>query len=161
MNDGFTPVEAIYTALRRRCIAMARSRGVSQETAEDIAQTAFVKLIEHIQEMRMDNPAEVRAWLNRVVFNLCMDIHRRKKPTDSIDDSIAAQHALVTHHSPERLAIADQELRDAYRTLTTDQREVLMWVASGYDTDEIAKGLGITDAAVHSRTFQGRKRLRA
>lgn len=46
--------------------------------AEDIAQTAFVRALEHIEALRAMSPEHTRAWLRRTAINAFIDDTRRQ-----------------------------------------------------------------------------------
>lgn len=58
------------------------------EDAKDIAQEAFIKAFEKLDQF--EERAQFSTWLYRIAVNLSMDVHRRRKrkPHESLDENI-------------------------------------------------------------------------
>lgn len=128
------------------------SLGASAEEAADAAQSAFAAAYPVWDTIR-----HPQAWLRRVAERAHYR-HRasREIPVDATPDCPAPQ--LVT---------ADVEFRDEARQvlaalagLPPGQRQVMAWHLDGFAPAEIARELGIGQAAVRQSLAKARKNLR-
>jgi RNA polymerase sigma factor (sigma-70 family) len=126
MNPAQTTIEQdhlISQALERdepRLRSFIRKHVVDSADAEDILQEVFYELIETYRLMK---PVEhVTAWLFRVARNRMIDLFRRKKPTDSLNDPISSEEEGGTLE--DLLPSADEGPEAAYaRNLLLDALE--------------------------------------
>lgn len=152
------------------------------ESAEDVVQDAFGKLIE--KRMRFPTDADARFWLIRVVKNGAINWSKRKvrefkayehwwnaettqartaataAPGDEAQNQDAgtdqsAEHEMLMRESAE-------EVREALMKLPEKLRVVLILKEyEGMNYKEIAKALGITEGNVKVRAFRAREALLA
>ena len=124
--------------------------------AEDVVQEALLRAWSS-----RDSLGEARAvkpWLLTIVRREHARLYERKRhETVRVDE-------LVDTESVELAAIADEEtmdLRRAILALDDEYREPLvLQVLMGLSTQEIADQLGLTQAAVLTRLFRARNKLR-
>jgi RNA polymerase sigma-70 factor (ECF subfamily) len=157
-KDGQAAFASLCDALRpdlfRFAFWLARDRGV----AEDVVQEAFLRAWRSRESLA--DAAAAKPWLLTIIRREHARLFERKRhETVPLDE-------LVADGSPELAAEdTDQEtldLRRAIFTLEADYREPLvMQVLMGLSTQEIADQLGLTQAAVLSRLFRARQKLRA
>ena len=134
-----------------------RGMGLDHDTALDIVQDTFVRGYARLTECR--DPARVRAWLFKILRNLCLDhLKNIRSSLVSIDDvppdalSAAAQRA----GAEERAT-----LNDALSRLPVSLREAfLLKHDSGYSYDEIADMTATGISAVKMRVHRARETLR-
>ena len=124
--------------------------------AEDVVQETLLRAWRSLDSLSDENAA--RPWLLTIARRELARVFERKRlPTVDIDSAAEAQH--------EALAISDQhdveEMRAAIMQLDLIHREPLvLQVLLGYSTEEIAKHLDISVAAVLTRLFRARQVLR-
>ncbi len=157
-KDGEAAFASLCDALRpdlfRFAFWVARDRGV----AEDVVQEALLRAWRSRESLA--DAAAAKPWLLTIIRREHARLFERKRhETVPLDE-------LVADGSPELAAEdTDQEtldLRRAIFTLEADYREPLvMQVLMGLSTQEIADQLGLTQAAVLSRLFRARQKLRA
>lgn len=146
--------EGVAEAYRRFGSALygtaLRMLGSPQE-AEEVVQEGFVTLL---QRAPADPPANLGAWLHRVVANRCIDRIRRRRPeVDAVATGLAS--------APVRLATA-LDLEQAVRRLPGRAREVfLLHDVEGLRHREIAQMLGISAGTSKSQLSRARELLRA
>lgn len=79
-RDAFAEIVRRHEAT---LISIARARLRDPEAAHEVAQQAVVKAFFSIRTLR--EPAKLRAWLGRLVLNLCVDERRRSaRPEPSV-----------------------------------------------------------------------------
>ena len=136
------------TTVLRVCRAL-----LPHHDAEDAAADALLAALQAYPQLRPDS--NVRAWLVTIAHRKALDVLRRRR-----------RHALPFADVPDRPAAAsaepaDEELWQAVRALPVKQRHS---VAYRYVADlpyaEIARLLGITEAAARRNAADGIKTLR-
>lgn len=139
-----------------------------QATAEDLAQTVFIKV--YRARARYRATAKVRTYLYRIAHNAWIDHVRRRKPTISLDadhghDGFRLADVLAADDiDPERASRANvvrERIRAAVAELSEGQREVFV-LANSHDMKyaEIGKVLGIPEGTVKSRMHAAVRALR-
>jgi RNA polymerase sigma-70 factor (sigma-E family) len=124
--------------------------------AEDLAQTAFVRLHRHWRRVSAGGPPD--AYVRRIVVNLAARRWRRRQPEQLVASPPEAPLAA------DEYAVLDQrdEIWRALRTLPPRMRAVLVLrYYEGLTERETALSLGCAVGTVKSQTSQGIRRLRA
>lgn len=129
------------------------------EDAEDAMQMAFVDVFTHIDSFRFE--ASVGAWIKRIVTNSCINLLRQRKLQW---EELSAQHDVAAEEettddqalllSVDAVRKAVQQLPDGYRVVLT------LYLFEGYDHQEIASILDISEATSKSQYSRARRRLR-
>lgn len=137
--------------------------------AEDVLSRAMLKAWEKLRECT-DDIKNFKAWLTKLTYNLCADIHReRNRSAVGVDclDTIAlgSQTELISQEeTPVRAAMRGEvELffREAIDELPNRLRETfLLDFESGLSYPDIAEQLGISYDNVRKRISQARAILR-
>jgi RNA polymerase sigma-70 factor (ECF subfamily) len=145
-------LEGLRPDLLRFAFWLARDRSV----AEDVVQETLIRAWKSRAELK--DPAATRPWLLTIVRREHARLYERKRlPTVDVDDvEIQGDPALATEGDTGL-----DDLRRAVMQLPDEYREPLvMQVLGGLTTAEIGKELGLTQAAVLSRLFRARNKLR-
>lgn len=145
---------ALYTRHRDRVFCIAVGVLCDRETALDLTQDVFCKLLHALA--RYDGRAAFTTWLHRVTLNACYDALRRRTPI-AVEDpsSLAAEQDLVVTDDAGVL-----DVRAALARLPLDQRSVVVMVDMvGYGYEDAADALGIPVGTVKSRLARGRLRV--
>lgn len=149
----------VYREHYRSLVRFLYRRTGDQARAEDLAQEAFVRALEH-------RPERPRAWLFTVAANLARDEGRR--------DSVRRRHLeLVKSEADARPPVepaADRALerRDTVRRVRAalgrlaerDRDALLLW-EEGFSYDEIAESLNLSRGSIGTTLARARKRLAA
>jgi RNA polymerase sigma-70 factor (ECF subfamily) len=144
--------EELRPDLYRFAFWLARDRSV----AEDVVQEAMLRA--WASRGSLGEIGAAKPWLLTIVRREHARLYERKRhETVRVDE-------LVDGESAELAAVADQESMDVRRAilaLEDDYREPLvLQVLMGLSTQEIAGQLGLTQAAVLTRLFRARNKLR-
>ena len=138
------------------------------EDAQDIVSEAFERLMIHFERYERLSEVQMKGLLFRIVRNLCMDFHRKKKrmpAPESYDDPEDREYAEDTaEQTPEELVISEdnvQRMQRVFLSLSPALREVLEMKLNEEMTDEeIAEELHITAAGVRTRLVRARRQVR-
>jgi RNA polymerase sigma-70 factor (ECF subfamily) len=130
----------------------------SEEDAEDALQDGFISAFRNLGSYRGD--ATFGAWLKRIVVNKAINIIRKKKHELLPDDDqwdVAEEEEPAEYKSEltvERVRNAIQELPDGYRTVLS------LYLLEGYDHQEIAEILGVTESTSKSQLNRAKNKLK-
>lgn len=142
-------------AMYNVCLRMLNN----EHDAEDILQVSFVQVFKKIDTFRQESA--IGAWIKRIVVNNCIN-HLKKKRLQFAewDNRIEAAeesasepslpHGLQVHQVKQALG----QLSDGYRTVFS------LYAMEGYDHQEIAGILGVSEATSKSQYSRAKKRLK-
>lgn len=153
--DGFDELYTLASPVVRRFLH-ARVAEVSR--VEDLVQETFLRL--HQARRTYDPAYPVRPWLPAIARHTwLMDARsrsRRPQPTEVVEDSLALQIPSDAQRFAER-----DDVRRALSELTSAGRAPLVlhhvW---GYSFAEIARRMGVTEAAAKLRSSRAMHALR-
>ena len=124
-----------------------------RETADDIFQETFVKVITRLRDGRYTASGKFSAWIMRIAHNVMMDWYRDQKaerivePTEGNDLSNLSSKDIIDSNI-ENLFVNDQILRDVRKMmeqLPASQREVVfMRFYQEMSFKEIAETTGVS-----------------
>ena len=145
-------LEGLRPDLLRFAFWLARDRSV----AEDVVQETLIRAWKSRDELK--DPAATRPWLLTIVRREHARLYERKRlPTVDVDDVDVQGDPALASEGDAGL----EDLRGAILKLPDEYREPLvMQVLGGLTTQEIGKELGLTQAAVLTRLFRARNKLR-
>ncbi len=129
--------------------------------AEDIVQESFIKAFQKLHQYK----AEVTfgAWLKRIVINKSIDLLKSKKQQMLELDEVHLK-VVDLNYQDEWLvddAITLDEVKEAINKLPDKYRYVVMlFLIEGYDHQEIAEILKITEVASRTQLSRGKNKLR-
>ncbi len=127
--------------------------------AEEVMQKAFIKAFKKIDSYR--NEVAFGAWLKKIVINQSMD-ELKKKNADIIPISrdvmtISEEDEnwqIETEITIEDVKKAIQKLKEKYRIILT------LYLIEGYDHQEIAEILNITENTSRTQLLRGKNELK-
>ena len=126
--------------------------------AEEMAQAAMVRAWEKLAGFR--GASSFKTWLYRIGTNLCFNLRTRRKPTEELDETMAAPDA----ERPEaafRQKVREETVHRALALLPDDQRAALVLsVYQDMSYKEIAETMGKTLRAVDSLLFRAKTNVR-
>lgn len=129
-----------------------------EEDAEDAIQEAFISAFRNLSNYRGD--ASFGAWLKRIVVNKAINILKKRRFESMPDDEQwdVAEEAETTEYKEEltveRVKNAINLLPDGYRAVLT------LYLLEGYDHQEIAEVLGVTESTSKSQLNRAKGKLR-
>ena len=148
----------VYREHYRSLVRFLYRRIGDQARAEDLAQEAFVRAIEH-------QPAKPRAWLFTVAANLARDEGRRASVRRKHLTLIKAEAEAQAPEPPPDVALERREtaalVQSALAQLSERDRESLLLWEEGFSYDEIAEILGLSRGSIGTTLARARTRLAA
>lgn len=146
---------------KRRVFRLAARFARDGDEQEDICQTVFLKVYEHLPSFRNDAPFE--HWLTRITVRCCHDAlrgRRHEKTTLRLDDQVydIRDNAERARHEARQ---ARNFLRFALSRLTADERLVITLLElEEFSVREIAAATGWSESNVKVRAHRARQALK-
>ncbi len=142
-------------------IAFLRQRLGDRQVAADVAQEAFLRVLERTSPEELEHP---RAFLFRTAMNLGVDQHRRASIRRSETLEVLEDETGPEHCSPEEMAIREQQLQHLQRALQQlperCREAFLLRKVQGCSQMEIAERLGISRDMVEKHIVNAMKHCR-
>ncbi len=143
----------IYRSTYRALVRFLYRKVWDVERAEDLAQEAFARALEH-------RPENTRGWLFVVAANMARDDARRAA-RERRHLTLLTSEPAAAPPSDEALhaALERSRVQAALDQLTPRDREALLLWDSGLSYDEIAAQTGLARGAVGTTLARARRRL--
>jgi RNA polymerase sigma-70 factor (ECF subfamily) len=129
---------------------------------EEALQEVFIKVVEHAH--RFEPQASVRAWLQRITANHCLNLLRRRHPQESLDQQDDAPGLAAAGATPlEALEERDlsRRLEQLLEALPENQRRALVLKRfAGLSYREIGEEMGLSPQAVDGLLKRARQFLK-
>jgi len=127
--------------------------------AEDVLQDAFTEAFSHLNGF--GERAAFGTWLRRITVNRSINFLKKKRvPTTGLDEELvdgtkedAPADDSVMRYRMNEIRLAIQELPDGYRTV------ICLHLLEGYDHEEIAQILQVSQVTVRTQYSRARKKL--
>jgi RNA polymerase sigma-70 factor (ECF subfamily) len=149
---------AIYAERRHELLAFLVGMTRDPETAEDVLQEAFLRLVQESRAGRM--PEEPRAWLYRVAANAAIDRSRRGQALARFLPRLFSRDEPDVPETAALRGERDAELHRALGRLSSDRRAALLLAARGFSGAEVASLLGRSEGATRTLLCRARLELR-
>ena len=124
--------------------------------AEDVMQEAFLKALTKIDTY--EGVVSFGAWLKKIVINRSLDhLKKLKVKFEELNEKIPDEEPVtldVSEIHMERLKKTIQQLPGGYRVVLS------LYLLEGYDHEEIAQILGITNVSSRSQYMRAKIKLR-
>ena len=148
-------------------MSFAGKQGVPYDDVEDIVMASFWACYKGGYLEKMTEP-EIKKVLVRIVYNKCMDYHRKAAPTDitAIEDCETELDKISYRagNAVDKTVVSNencQYIRDTIDGLKDIWREpVRMYFIEERSIPEISRALGITEEVCRSRISRARKCLK-
>jgi RNA polymerase sigma factor (sigma-70 family) len=149
---------AFYNLYKGRLLGICRRYARTVMEAEDIFQEAFIKVFNKIQDLQKPESAEY--WVKSLVIRTAIDHYRQNTNERQfvdyhvLEDTSNADISAISALSREEIVAVINELSDGYRMV------VNMYLIDGYEHNEIAKILGISEGTSKSQLSRAKVHLR-
>jgi RNA polymerase sigma-70 factor (ECF subfamily) len=129
-----------------------------REEAQDVTQTAFLKVYEKLDTYDPDH--KFFSWLYRILMNEGLNQVKKRRSTVELDEALLSRGS-TPEQDYERRRMHDV-VQEALMHLPVEQREVLVLRHFGdLSYEEISHVIGVPEKTVKSRLFSARRRLSA
>lgn len=154
--------EKLYYKYKGMMYKVAFDVTKSRDLAEDVVHEAFLQIIDELDNIRIDNPKELKAYLCIITRNRAIDFLRKwdKKNFDiySIDDAVIEQRA----PKPDEIVLTSIKLEQvlkAIKDMPIEYQIPLVLRYKGYSIREIASIVNCKEATVKTRIHRARQML--
>jgi RNA polymerase sigma-70 factor, ECF subfamily len=153
-----TAFEELYRAHAGRLYNLVFRMVGSAQEAEDLLQEVFLNAYRKLGSFRGDS--SLGTWLYRLAVNQCLDVHSKMaRITDSLDDEGADEPAAVGPVVPT--AVSRLDLDRAIARLPQGCRAAfILHDVEGFEHNEVAKLLGVSEGTSKSQVHKARMKLR-
>ncbi len=126
------------------------SRGVQRDSAQEVAQTAWVRGWERLNQLR--NEALVVTWVNTIALNVYRSLIRRE-PRKEVLPKLSDKTTAIN--------IAAIDVARVLKFCRPCDRKLLVQSMYGVTTEEIARTQGVTETAIRIRLLRARREARS
>lgn len=159
-QDFETYIEQAVNEYESPLIGYARTYLHDLDRSRDVVQDTFIRLCKQDPEKVREH---LKSWLFTVCRNRCLDVLRKDKRIEPLDE-IKWQKVAGKEVAPDEQAEQDDKLADVMRfmdRLPKNQKEViLLKFQQGMSYEEIAKVTGLKQGNIGFLIHTGLKRLR-
>lgn len=143
-------IERILTCFGTPLLRLGVMMLGNQMDAEDAVSETLIRYLQ--KAPRFQNTAHEKAWLYKVMANICRDMLRKRRPLVELTEEALSAYVA----DPE-----DRSALDALSRLPEKYRAVLyLHYIEGYKSHEIGAMLGIHAGTVRKRLQYGRRQLK-
>jgi RNA polymerase sigma-70 factor, ECF subfamily len=155
--------EELYRAHAGRLYNLVFRMAGSAEHAEDLLQEVFLHAHKKLGSFRGDS--SLGTWLYRLAVNQCLDYLRGRqakmaKTTRSLDEEGAIEPAAVAPAVPTAVSRIDLE-RAIARLPEGCRAAFVLHDVEGFEHNEVARLLGVSEGTSKSQVHKARMKLRA
>ncbi|GEP95155.1 RNA polymerase sigma factor [Chitinophaga cymbidii] len=150
--------EALYRQFFGYAMAICLRYSSNKQEAIEILNDGFLKIFNHIDSY--DTARPFKSWLSKIMANTAIDHLRSKKKISFSDDITQAYDLGVTDEaamdklSYDEILLLVQSLPPAYKTVFN------LYVMEGFQHQEIAGMLGISEGTSKSNLFKAKRILK-
>lgn len=163
-QSGIHATTELYRALDKRILRFLLMEGVQVAVAEEILQTAFIKIFERANQWRGKGSAS--AWLWTIVRNTRTDYYRRGTKEVGVDDAAWQEIGDIPDSSIGRASAipvqecVSQALQRFSKTCPERAEALRLLHLEEWSIAQVAQFLGRTQAATKEYLSQCRKHFR-
>jgi len=155
--------EDLYRQQASRIYTLACRMAGSPEDGEDLLQEIFLQAYRKLGSFKGESA--IGTWLYRLAVNHCLDVLRSRQAkmtrvTESLDEEGAAEPAATSPTVPTAVSRLDLE-RAIARLPAGCRTAFVLHDVEGFEHNEIAKLLGVSEGTSKSQVHKARMKLRA
>lgn len=155
--------EALYRGYRHTMLWVAKSILHDHALAEDAVHEAFLKILNHMEKISLENCNETRAFVVIIVKNLSLDMIRKQKRQSEVDFGEFEPFLSDEQTNPEEQLLKNERidvLVSALKKIKPSYTDVLtLSLVYEYSNQDIAQLLNITPENVRVRLYRARRQL--
>lgn len=162
MNESTNGFEQIYKENYSKVFVFIYNLTIDWTLTEDITQEAFLKAYKNIDSFRQES--KISVWLNKIAYNLLVDIKRKKLPKlQSIDDeALSAKLTDLQKNLPKDVEkkLMSECVQSKIMLMPDNYRAPLFLDIHGYNNKEIADILDCSLDNAKIRLHRSRKQMK-
>ncbi|PIW76118.1 MAG: hypothetical protein CO001_03045 [Candidatus Portnoybacteria bacterium CG_4_8_14_3_um_filter_40_10] len=174
MNDRFNKLahrlkqgdrragEEIFDYFSRQIFRFFIVRTASRETAEDLTQEVFLKLIDKIKTFN-ENLGSFSGWLWQIAKNTVKDYYRKKKPLSLSDILLQSKENsdFLEGKNDGKAELKIAEIKDMIKDFDEEEQEIFsLHYLSDMPYREIAKMTGKSESSLRVLVHRVNKKIR-
>jgi len=154
-----TAQQALYERYAKAMYNICLRMMGNNAEAEDLLQESMVDTFTKLDSYRGE--ATIGSWIKRIVINNCINaLRKRKIKFTTIEDHHEPANDIYNTSEQVHPCSADK-IRSAIMKLPTGYRTVCsLYMIEGYDHQEIAGILGVSESTSKTQYHRGKRRLR-
>lgn len=130
----------------------------NREDAEDMLQESFLQAFARLDSFRYEST--FGSWLKRIVINHCINTLKKRKVDLKLADDMGKYKHLVDDEPVGELPLSVSDIQNALKQLPEGGRIVFsLYLLEGYDHQEIAEILGITESTSKSQFMRAKRKV--
>lgn len=157
--------ERLFMKYKQMMYYVAKDVLNNEHDAEDAVQQAFIRIMNHLDDIDEDDKHKTKSYMTIVAQNLAIDIYRRKRREWArsisydeheiyIEDPTGQDFENIDDNSTAKL------LAEAIAKLPPHYAEVIrLTYVHGFGSEKIGEILNLTPENVRQRLVRGRKKL--
>ena len=146
-------IAAYHDDMRKVCLAIAADRAI----AEDATQSAWIIAWKRLGDVH--DEGHLRPWLVTVAANEAKQLVRKRRRRAEVE--VPADVARVPDGIDPATDVVDIDVQEAMARLDPDDRALLaLRYVAGFDSNELARAIGISPSGTRNRLERLLKRLR-
>jgi len=151
--------ERLYNSYRQTMYYVANRVLNHQEDAEDAVHQAFVRVMDHLDDIDEEDKYKTKSFLSIITKNIAIDIYRRKKR--ELEHTISYDEYEIFIEDPDGQKFEDGEaLTGVIAKLPAHYAEIIrLTYVHGYNSEQAGKILGISADNARQRLVRARKKL--
>ena len=148
----------LYDAYCNAMFNVAQRYVKDSVTAEDMMQDAFIKVFKNINSFKGE--VTIGAWIKRIVINQCIDYLKKKRielvsiEEKQLDVAVNDDWSVDEVVNVNMVTTAINSLPEKYKVVLS------LYLLEGYDHQEIAQVLSISEVASRSQLMRGKNKLK-
>jgi RNA polymerase sigma-70 factor (ECF subfamily) len=144
-------------------LAFLKRFGFSPDEASDLAQDAFVRVYEHMDDYRAESLwSYVQAVTRTVALNVIRSRHTQKREA-ILEPEEKLMDAADPRRNPEEEFAQESGVRrimHAIDRLDPKSKQCMLWSIAGFSYAEMTKTFDVTESALKSRLHEARNKLK-
>lgn len=150
----------LYDDLAPKLYGFIFSRTSSKDTAQDLSQEIFVKLIEHIKSFD-PKKGKFTVWFWRMARNTLIDHYRQKKPIPfSHFEETEVEEMSIAEIPDTDNVMAHRKLRDLVKTFNEEEQELFeMRFIAEMPYKDIAKVIGKPEGTLRVSSLRLKEKI--
>lgn len=162
--DDRGKVERLFLAYRQLMLYVANRVLNNQDDAEDAVQLAFVRILNHLDDIEEEDIQKTRSYLSIVAQNIAIDMYRKKRREQERSISYDEFEGIIVDPKGQNFEVKTNEkairLAEAIQKLPPRYAEVIRLTYSlNYGTEKVAEILNISSENVRQRLVRARRKL--